>query len=287
MIAASLPDRRQVEFGERVVTDQRPSAPSPRVRWKLPAARRSRESQGSIPACAGETVYQECHLPSSGVHPRVCGGNAPGWFVALATVGPSPRVRGKHAVDAGGDSMAGSIPACAGETSRRLHCKSYPRVHPRVCGGNDGAEVCSRTVKGPSPRVRGKPDSGKSWLQGHGSIPACAGETLPAAGKSLRTAVHPRVCGGKREIVTEPSALPGVHPRVCGGNYDGRLDQLVDRGPSPRVRGKPGGGTYGTGATGSIPACAGETFASGRSVWVHRVHPRVCGGNLADFVMPP
>ena len=176
MIAASLPDRRQVEFGERVVTDQRPSAPSPRVRGEQLDLRFADAEQGSIPACAGETPGEFSYGTLHTVHPRVCGGKR----IQKLVFGGSP----------------GSIPACAGETSPPFQPPSSTRVHPRVCGGNMECPRLFPLVYGPSPRVRGKrivkPASGFQI----GSIPACAGETYLLLSVALQKRVHPRVCGG-------------------------------------------------------------------------------------------
>ena len=117
MIAASLPDRRQVEFGERVVTDQRPSAPSPRVRGEQLDLRFADAEQGSIPACAEETGRRAASSAGSGVHPRVCGGNDREQGSHYAPDGPSPRVRGKLGILEDLFDGIGSIPACAGETN--------------------------------------------------------------------------------------------------------------------------------------------------------------------------
>ena len=51
---------------------------------------------------------------------------------------------------------------------------------------------------GLSPRVRGNPEILKLWRPGAGSIPACAGEPIPSAGKLGHNMVYPRVCGGTR-----------------------------------------------------------------------------------------
>ena len=52
---------------------------------------------GSIPACAGETYGVEYSGTADGVHPRVCGGNGNLYEAHMNQMGPSPRVRGKHA----------------------------------------------------------------------------------------------------------------------------------------------------------------------------------------------
>ena len=49
------------------------------------------------------------------------------------------------------------------------------------------------------------------------------------------------------------------------------------RGPSPRVRGSPGGGQDRLARRGSIPACAGKPATTSRGRPSAGVHPRVCG----------
>ena len=93
---------------------------SPRVRGKRNARPRASLAPGSIPACAGETGRPGRRRPRRWVYPRVCGGNQrrknppPRWR------GLSPRVRGKHQAASLRRRPAGSIPACAGETFRRV-----------------------------------------------------------------------------------------------------------------------------------------------------------------------
>ena len=89
-------------------------------------------------------------------YPRVCRGNQAEGLTATLPVGLSPRVRGKLTRFAGGDDLAGAIPACAGETPRRPHDPVYLRGYPRVCGGNGLVEGGTIQARGLSPRVRGK-----------------------------------------------------------------------------------------------------------------------------------
>ena len=72
-------------------------------------------------------------------------------------------------------------------------------------------------LDGSSPRVRGKPDKRHELRVRDGLIPARAGKTQGNAG----------VGGGD-----------GAHPRACGENCAGQFFYHVDKGSSPRVRGK-------------------------------------------------
>ena len=195
----------------------------------------------SIPACAGETDRQALDRSATQVHPRVCGGNIDLRQVVAANPGPSPRVRGKPITDISAVHEAGSIPACAGETTEKRGALNQEQVHPRVCGGNPSVARAIFSRSGPSPRVRGKPGKLLSYIQHQRSIPACAGETV------LTKAV---------------GADEKVHPRVCGGNTYRIIKHSRTSGPSPRVRGKPPLSRPTHPGHRSIPACAGETAHS-------------------------
>ena len=129
-----------------------------------------------------------------------------------------------------------------------------------MCGGNPAAMIGPMPVTGTSPRVRGKlnGESPAGTLDRY--IPACAGETA---------------AGGV------PPPVHWVHPRVCGGNSFCTMDRRSSRGTSPRVRGKLEPDLSGPDWPRYIPACAGETMVPSLGVSVARVHPRVCGGNVA------
>ncbi len=134
-------------------------------------------------------------------------------------------------------------------------------------GGNTVQRERSPTCLGLSPHARGKPTrvmSRGKWL---GSIPACAGET---------SLVMLMMCSFR------------VYPRMRGGNLvaDGPLKGAV--GLSLHARGKHPQPVFWQPVLGSIPACAGETFAPD----CHRrgvgVYPRMRGGNTTQltFEMP-
>ena len=91
---------------------------------------------------------------------------------------------------------------------------------------------------GLSPLVRGKLRFVRRYFFLLGSIPACAGETVPV-------------------IVFD--FIVRVYPRLCGGNKIKALNSTGSWGLSPLVRGKPFCPHSSPADTGSIPACAGET----------------------------
>ena len=132
-----------------------------------------------------------------------------------------------------------------------------PSVYPRVCGGTTVPPRHALEQKGLSPRVRGNLAREAQRIAEARSIPACAGEPVPAR---------------------LPPPAPEVYPRVCGGTLP-QLPQLPPRGGlSPRVRGNPASDAARRGASWSIPACAGEPCSCWPCWASRRVYPRVCGG---------
>ena len=129
---------------------------SPRVRGKLEAPIDPFGPDRLIPACAGKTsALSPTRIPRR-AHPRVCGENTAHRRPCASHSGSSPRVRGKLPRARFGRGADGLIPACAGKTGEAPTRGGGPRAHPRVCGENNTAEVCSLGRGGSSPRVRGK-----------------------------------------------------------------------------------------------------------------------------------
>ena len=70
------------------------------------------------------------------------------------------------------------------------------QVYPRVCGGTVSLVGDTIPVDGLSPRVRGNLRLAVGMAVMLRSIPACAGEPVPATAPSGKSPVYPRVCGG-------------------------------------------------------------------------------------------
>ena len=216
---------------------------SPRVRGKQQRLLTSGARQRSIPACAGEAVLLASNQSLTAVYPRVCGGSAPRRFGNAGTAGLSPRVRGKHGAAPAAELQPGSIPACAGEAVSVAGVTGTGKVYPRVCGGSLLAGAILGIPEGLSPRVRGKRLHGRPVHQRNRSIPACAGEAPLWRVSPTPTKVYPRVCGGSTLYAATPP---------------------LNKGLSPRVRGKRPGAAGARGKVWSIPACAGEASVSAR-----------------------
>ncbi len=222
---------------DRVARAHWPSGRSPRVRGSQAGRGARVRTDGSIPACAGEPAASSFPSIASRVDPRVCGG-ASGFRTRHGRwLGRSPRVRGSQTATACRSAHWGSIPACAGEPSRRGSRATAARVDPRVCGGAQRPRRSGAGGGGRSPRVRGSPRLRQRPRAAAGSIPACAGEPSARAARARWGRVDPRVCGGARFW---------------------RSARGLEEGRSPRVRGSLVARRDGRVVAGSIPACAGE-----------------------------
>ena len=76
--------------------------------------------------------------------------------------------------------MRGSIPASAGEPSKAGEGRTHGWVYPRECGGAYGIAGEVDRHWGLSPRVRGSLLQALVPETAGGSIPASAGEPIPA-----------------------------------------------------------------------------------------------------------
>ena len=272
----------------------------------------------SIPAHAGEPGWPTCCRPRPRVYPRTCGGTIGGKPTTSLASGLSPHMRGNLVDDVVGRVIRRSIPAHAGEPSRR-HTRGNRRwVYPRTCGGTIACKACRRQAPGLSPHMRGNPARRDCSSSLPGSIPAHAGEPLSPMTAIRSSWVYPRTCGGTDRVESglwfcrglsphmrgnrgrwrghgcgtgsipahagEPrpgrsTALPHrVYPRTCGGTVRRGYAHESRRGLSPHMRGNRVHGALLLAALGSIPAHAGEPGNRGPIAPDHRVYPRTCGG---------
>ena len=177
--------------------------------------------------------------------------------------------------------------------------------------------MCPVSIAGSSPRARGTARDRSARPDRHRFIPACAGNSAPAAGPAGRSPVHPRVRGeqavctvkkgtlvgssprargtavGADGAVVESRFIPAcagnshmalaiisfgtVHPRVRGEQYRLRVGNYRVFGSSPRARGTGGTRRRCACRTRFIPACAGNSQPAGQLLRGVAVHPRVRG----------
>ena len=168
---------------------------SPRVRGKHDGDEDLHGVGGLIPARAGKTVDLQGATPARPAHPRACGENLGDLIDRAATVGSSPRVRGKRREGKNGAGAGRLIPARAGKTASAHAGGTAYRAHPRACGENVAALGAMGKAAGSSPRVRGKPRLGHVPRDQPRLIPARAGKTVRRRPSSPRPAAHPRACG--------------------------------------------------------------------------------------------
>ena len=174
-------------------------------------------------------------------------------------------MRGKLKGDVSGALDHRNIPAYAGKTRSHAGSVLCAAEHPRVCGENPVTCAQSCSGRGTSPRMRGK--------QITITIPPVDCRNIPAyAGKTAKWE-------GDKKPIQE-------HPRVCGENFPLRNLSVGERGTSPRMRGKPHPHVGLVLGVRNIPAYAGKTIA-GTYIWRPLAeHPRVCGENADNVVMP-
>ena len=133
-------------------------------------------------------------------------------------------------------------------------------VYPRPRGGTRDSWADPPVRRGLSPPTRGNHFSPTHPELRRGSIPAHAGEPHPS---------HP------------PPTLYKVYPRPRGGTPHGGGGGQLDLGLSPPTRGNLSLHNPVSGATGSIPAHAGEPARARHSPRARAVYPRPRGGTLA------
>ena len=232
---------------------------SPRVRGKLVAVDQADDRVRIIPARAGQTNRVRTYNRHTADHPRACGANALAGDPHNWKDGSSPRVRGKR------------LPWRSG-TGRISD-------HPRACGAN-GIECAHRTCRhGSSPRVRGK----RRLLQrrrGPGRIiPARAGQTTPVRLFTPRGGRIIPARAGQTSARDMSRNAYADHPRACGANATTAINVSGAAGSSPRVRGKLDAEFPHEVRGRIIPARAGQTSGSLRSLISRPDHPRACGAN--------
>ncbi len=151
---------------------------SPRLRGTRTTHRRLGLLDGIIPALAGNTSAKATSPTSPRDHPRACGEHYWRMAHAYAPSGSSPRLRGtQHHHKLFGD-VPGIIPALAGNTMIGLIRAATRGDHPRACGEHRQRTAQSARRTGSSPRLRGTLTELRLDIDGHGIIPALAGNTL-------------------------------------------------------------------------------------------------------------
>ena len=173
--------------------------------------------------------------------------------------GSSPRGRGKPGYSPYFGIGKGSSPRGRGKPHAPIGGDSDAKAHPRAGGENYPSRGTTFHTRGSSPRGRGKQGRNRTCLKLTRLIPARAGKTSPIAHAPIGGEAHPR----------------------AGGENDKTADwPEVERGSSPRGRGKRRVLAYRFTAVGLIPARAGKTLFVRLSRFVVAAHPRAGGENV-------
>ncbi len=189
------------------------------------------------------------------------GGDRPLRRSARPASGRSPRGRGRQGERRADCLRRWSIPAWAGETGGARRKGRGDQVDPRVGGGDLAQSRSNSSIRGRSPRGRGRPRARSRRSATPRSIPAWAGETM---------------------LPAWPGGSTSVDPRVGGGDGSASHESIIELGRSPRGRGRRQRIVAGGVDQRSIPAWAGETTQSTAAPSRVRVDPRVGGGDLAE-----
>ena len=216
--------------------------------------------QGSSPRVRGRLDPPEGVLAGAGLIPASAGQTTSDYRSAQSRDGSSPRVRGRRRSSCSSFGLRGLIPASAGQTSPRLMIRPLHRAHPRECGADVQIAQGVKSLQGSSPRVRGRPAACSSPATGDGLIPASAGQT---------------------HFLHRCHRLARAHPRECGADLHRRSATFVNRGSSPRVRGRRTRPTCRSCRLGLIPASAGQTYPFPSCKLSSTAHPRECGADAA------
>ena len=172
---------------------------SPRMRGKRRARLRIARRPRLIPAHAGKTVDFSATATGPRAHPRACGENLIGLGADLASMGSSPRMRGKRAACSPLLTRSRLIPAHAGKTGQDVFDRRAKRAHPRACGENTSRQRELCRLWGSSPRMRGKRHLLHALNRPRRLIPAHAGKTERPRIMPWAAAAHPRACGENRK----------------------------------------------------------------------------------------
>ena len=168
------------------------SGSSPRARGTREDGPGGAQPQRFIPAGAGNTAAPPGAGRRRPVHPRGRGEHLKVARDNDGLAGSSPRARGTHVRPAGAGQLERFIPAGAGNTRARLGASRISPVHPRGRGEHLTPPGYGTRQDGSSPRARGTLHCQPRWHIGCRFIPAGAGNTCPAAGRSRPRPVHPR-----------------------------------------------------------------------------------------------
>ena len=289
----------------------------PRMRGRVPTARKWSHKVGITPAYAGKRSVKDLGAGGLWDHPRVCGEEVACECGNGYPLGSPPRMRGRVPFLFAVTVALGITPAYAGKSVSVIWLVSQPQDHPRVCGEEKEGAPGRVPPLGSPPRMRGKVMRCSICQRGSGITPAYAGKSLTIQKLSTLRRDHPRVCGeksyslavlgavsgspprmrGKENGINLPASNVGItpayagksmyrttetlccrdHPRVCGEKTPSSYFARYRVGSPPRMRGKGEPGRLRLWVAGITPAYAGKSTRPFSSGHENGDHPRVCG----------
>ena len=209
-----------------------------------------------IPARAGFTTGYVVAQGSGTDHPRSRGVYRDGERGYPAPRGSSPLARGLHMRLEKGTVADRIIPARAGFTWRRGPHWKRAQDHPRSRGVYPDVDVLEETQKGSSPLARGLHPRARRDRSRIRIIPARAGFTVLSTGQVTIDSDHPRSRGVYPSLLSQYCFALGSSPLARGLRMANHRDVML---------------------VGIIPARAGFTAMTGRSVRSRMDHPRSRG----------
>ena len=174
------------------------------------------DPDGIIPARAGFTSPRRRGRPGGWDHPRSRGVYGAQDGAAGAVVGSSPLARGLRAGLGAGGGMGRIIPARAGFTAATSRTPCVWGDHPRSRGVYPSPVWERATTRGSSPLARGLQEVHPLRDRAAGIIPARAGFTGLAWGRSFSLPDHPRSRGVYPLLLPAQDAGMGSSPLARG-----------------------------------------------------------------------
>ena len=169
-----------------------------------------------IPAGAGKSTSRLVPFTNAEDHPRGCGEKPFPCAAVFVFEGSSPRVRGKATGYHHQGIPYGIIPAGAGKSFAPTPWFGTNGDHPRGCGEKFLLFGLMASLRGSSPRVRGKALESRNATCFRRIIPAGAGKSTRKPQCYLLSKDHPRGCGEKQDVNTGRTQAEGSSPRVRG-----------------------------------------------------------------------
>ena len=130
------------------------------------------------------------------------------------------------------------------------------RDHPRICGEKISLRICSISMSGSPPHMRGKGLPRLVPRLSPGITPAYAGKRCNRRSSCCRNQDHPRICGEKRSRFKRRQDVKGSPPHMRGKVKTFCKPKDVDR---------------------ITPAYAGKSTRRLAARRPGRDHPRICG----------